>query len=376
MQPVKFGILGCGRNASFHLSANRNNPKLEFVAAYDPEQEKLKRLAKRNKLTPFDDLDAFLQSDFDAVFVMTPHYLHAPLTVAAAEAGKHVLCEKPMAITLEECDKMIAATGRAGVKFMIAENHRFLPAHQFIKDAVSRGVIGDVFLVRSYEGAYDDPRRILDPDIWMFTYEKGGGGALMDQGAHKFAVLNWILGEVDSALCSCVKALNSPPTKGEDTAMALLRYRSGAMAEVTVSTAVIHIPTNRIELHGTRGTILEDHHWEKPVKIYSTREDAERRGEYYSPDIEHGPFPQYYTISFRHEDTHFAECILNDMAPEFTPEEAREAIAVVHLAYLAAKKGAVATMEELKAVIAERGTEAIFEGLEKVPLKNYHNLKW
>ena len=376
MSPVRFGILGCGRAASFHLSANRNNPKLEFVAAYDPDQEKLNRLLKRNKLTPFVDMDAFLQSDFDAVLIMAPHYLHKPLTIAAAQAGKHVLCEKPMAVTIEECDEMIAATKRAGVKFMIAENHRFLPAHQFIKDAVSRGVIGDVFLVRTYEGAYDDPKRIMDPNIWMFSYDKGGGGALHDQGAHKFTLLNWILGEVDSALCWCGKALNSPPTKGEDTAMILLRFKSGAMAEVTVSTATIHIPTNRIELHGTKGSILEDHDWEKPVKIYSVHEDAEKKGEFYSPELEHGAFPQYYTISFRHEDTHFAECILNDTAPEFTPKEAREAIAVIHLAYLAAKKGAVATMDELKAIVKGSGTKAIFEGLEKVPLKNYENLRW
>lgn len=376
MQSVKFGIIGCGRNASFHLSANRNNPKVEFVAAYDPDEETLNRFSKRNKMTPFDDLDDFLQSDFDAVFITTPHYLHKPLTIAGAKAGKHVLCEKPMANTIEECDEMIAATRSAGVKFMIAENHRFLPAHQFIKDTVSRGLIGDVFLVRTYEGAYVDQNRIIDPNFWMFTYAQGGGGALHDQGAHKFALLNWLLGEVDSALCWCGKAINSPPPIGEDTSMTLLRYKNGAMAEVTLSSATIHIPTNRLELHGTKGTIVEDHDWEQPVKIYSVHEDAEKKGEYYCPDIEHGPFPQYYTISFRHEDTHFAECILNDIEPEFTPEEAREAIAVIYLSYLAAKKGAVATMDEFKAIVKESGTKAIYDGLEEVPLKNYEKLRW
>ncbi len=373
---VKFGIIGCGQAASFHLSASRNNPRLKFIAAYDVDEKKLGRFSKRNKLDSYNDLDEFLQSDIDAVLIIVPHYLHAPLAIAAAKAGKHVLCEKPMANTIEECDEMIAATQKAGVKFMIAENHRFLPAHRFIKDALSRGLIGDVFLGRAYEGAYDNPKKITDPNNWMFSYDKGGGGALIDQGVHKFSLLNWILGEVESAQCWCGKALNSPSTKGEDTAMILLRYKNGAMVDITVSTAVIHIPTNRLELHGTKGTILEDHAWERPVQIFSVDEKAEQRGEFYSPELEHGPFPQYYTISFRNEDTHFAECILNDTTPEFAPEEAKEAVAVVHLAYLAAKKRSFATMDELKKIIKTDGTKSIMDGLEKVTLHNYENLRW
>lgn len=376
MSIVRYGIMGCGRAASFHLSASRNNPKLKFVAAYDPDEKKLKRLSKRNKLAAFQDLDAFLSCDMDAVLIIVPHDLHPTLTLAAAAAGKHVLCEKPMANSLEDCDRMIAATKNAGVKFMIAENHRFLPAYQYIKDAMSRGTIGDVFLGRSYEGAYDNPNRILDPDVWMFSWDKAGGGALHDQGAHKFAVWNWLLGEVDSALCMCGKALASPPVKGEDTALVILRYKSGAMVEVTVSTATVHVPTNRLELHGTKGSILEDHDWENPVKVYSTIDDAEPQGAFVSPDLEHGAFPMYYTISFRNEVAHFTDCILNDTVPEFSPEEAREAIAVSHLAYLAAKKGSLATMVELKEFIATKGTKSLFEGIEKVPMKNYENLKW
>ena len=158
--------------------------------------------------------------------------------------------------------------------------------------------------------------------------------------------------------------------------MVLLRFKSGAMAEVTVTTAAVHTPTNRLELHGTKGTIMEDHDWERPVKVFSTREDVKKEGLWYSPDLEHGPFPVYYTISFRNEDTHFAECILNDTVPEFAPEEAREAVAVVHLAYLAAKKGGIATMDELKEMVRVHGSKCIFDGLEKVPLRNYECLKW
>jgi predicted dehydrogenase len=375
MDFVKFGVIGCGQAASMHAIAAKKSPNLQFVAAYDVSEKAVKKFAKRYKLTPYNDLDTFLKSDIDAVHIIVPHYLHAELTMAAAKAGKHVLCEKPMATSLEDCDAMIAATKKAGVKFMIAENHRFLPAHQYIKDALNEGLIGEVFLGRSYEGAYDNPQKIIDPEHWMFSYDKGGGGALFDQGVHKFATLNWMLGEVESAQCWAYKALPSPPNKGDDTALVHLRYKSGAMVEVTVSTAVIHPPTNRLELHGTKGTILEDHSWESPVQIFSSVKE-EWEGQFFTPNLEHGPFPRYYTISFRIEDAYFADCILNDRTPEFTPEEAKEAVAVVHLAYLAAKRGTAVTMPELKAFIKNKGTVALFDGLNEAIQTSYATLKW
>ena len=114
-------------------------------------------IAKANKMNYFNDPDDFFKSDIDAVLIMVPHFLHEQYVIAAAEAGKHVLCEKPMATTLEGCDQMIKATEKAGVKFMIAENHRFLPAHDYIVNAVQSGLIGNPFLVRSYEGVNEIP---------------------------------------------------------------------------------------------------------------------------------------------------------------------------------------------------------------------------
>jgi predicted dehydrogenase len=376
MEFVKFGVIGCGNAATFHAMANKTNPNLKFVAAYDIDEKAVNRFAKKHKLEPYTDLDKLLKSDIDAVHIILPHYLHAPTAVAAAKAGKHVLCEKPMANNLEECDEMIAATKKAGVKFMIAENHRFLPAHRCMKDALTRGLIGDVILARTYEGAYDNPEKICNPAHWMFSYEKGGGGALQDQGVHKFAMLNWFLGEVESAQCWCGKALKSPPNKGEDTAMIHLRYKNGAMVEVSVSTSVVHTPTNRTELHGTKGSILEDHAWEKPVQICSSSECAEIQGTFYSPELEHAPFPRYYTISFRIEDNYFADCILHDKTPEFTPQQAREAEAVVRLSYLAAKNGTRTTMDEFKKYANAHGTKHLLDDFDKVVQKNYENIRW
>ena len=378
MDRVRFGVIGCGSAASFHVLPFKRleDSRVNYVAAYDVNEKAVLSFSKRHGLTPYTDFDKFLQSDFDAVLIAAPHNLHAQLTKAAAEAGKHVLCEKPMATTLEECDEMIMATKQAGVKLMVAENHRFLPAHQLIKDALDRGLIGDVFLGRAYEGAFCPHEQFLDLKSWHFTYEKGGGGVVADQGVHKFSTLNWMLGEVDSAQCWLGKALNSPPEKGEDNAIVLLRYKQGAMVTVDLSSITVHPLTNRLELHGTQGTILEDHAWEHPVQIFSSHEDAAQKGAFYSPDVEHGPYPKYYLISARCEDTHFAECIINNTDPEFTPAQSRAAVAVTLLAYLSAKEGRAVTLEELEEVERAEGTSSILEGLGRVTLHNYSSLRW
>lgn len=380
MDLVKFGIIGCGDAANFHALGIKNdlNPNMKFVAAYDVNESQVKRFANRNKMAPYTNMDEFLKSDIDAVLITVPHFLHESITKTVAKAGKHVLCEKPMATTLEECDSMIQATKQAGVKFMIAENHRFLPAHQYIKSVLVKGFIGDVFLARSYEGAFVSPKQFMDPNSWHFTYEKGGGGVVADQGVHKFALLNWFLGKVDAAQCWCGKAMNTPSTKGDDTAIILLRYKSGAMASVEVTSVSVHPLNNCSELQGTKGTIYEDHSWESPVKIFCSHPEAEKKGEFYCPStlIEHGPYPKYYTISARYEDRHFADCIINNKQPEFTPEDAKEAVAVVLLAYLSAKNGRMTKMDELIKVAKTDGTKSILQGLDKVMLRNYDQMKW
>lgn len=376
MDYVKFGIIGTGAVWGFHKLGSKKNPKIKFISAYDIDERKLNRVAKYSKLETYSILEDFLKSDIEAVLIMVPHYLHRDIVVEVAESGKHIICEKPMATTLEECDDMIAATKKAGVKFMIAENHRFLPAHQFMKDIIDRDYIGEVFLGRTYEGAYVSPDQFLDAKSWNFTYDKGGGGVVADQGVHKFTLLNWLLGEVDSAQCWLGKAMNSPPIKGEDSAIILLRYKSGAMITVDLSSITIHLPTNRTELHGTKGTILEDHSWENPIRVLSSHPDAEVKGEFYSPSIEHGPFPQYYKISMGYEDAYFAECILEDKEPEFTPEQAKQGVAVVLLSYLSAKNGRITTMDELMKIYKTTGTKSVLKDLESVTQKNYGKMQW
>ncbi len=364
---VAFGVIGAGSAWGFHSAACVDSPYLKFTAVYDRNRKLAEKVAKRYKVNPmtaYGDLDEFLASDIEAVLIMVPHIFHADIVTRVAKAKKHILCEKPMATTIEDCDRMIQAARKAGVKFMIAENHRFLPAHQYIHDAIEKGLVGDVLLVRAYEGV-NEIEGMITPDFWKGDPLKAGGGSFMDMGAHKFATLQWVLkDEVESITALLAKQATSLPEKAEDNGLSMLRFKKGAVGEVVVSFTQTTPPFNSLEVYGTKGTILENHMWDRPVRVFSSHDDmGENKNQWFEPEVEHAPFPLYYNISARNEDEYFAQCILEDKEPEFTPEQAKSAIAAVLMGYLSAETGTAATRDDLAELAKTTGTKSILEAL-------------
>ncbi|MBN1534799.1 MAG: M24 family metallopeptidase [Spirochaetes bacterium] len=381
MKQVRFGVIGAGGAWSFHSNACAESPLVTFTAVYDINAKHAAKMARRYRggdMKAFGDLGEFLKSDIDAVLIMVPHAYHEEIVERAAAAGKHVLCEKPMATSLEGCDRMIRATGEAGVRFMIAENHRFLPAHRYIHDAVQQGLIGQVTHVRAYEGV-NEIAGLSQPDFWKGDPIKAGGGSLMDMGAHKFAALEWILEDrVESVTAMLAKQCINLPEKAEDNALAMVRFSKGVIAEITVSFTQVTPPFNSLEIYGTGGTILENHMWERPVRIFSHHESmGDQRQQWIEPDIEHEPFPRYYNISVKHADEHFARCIQEKRDPEFTPEDAKSAIAGVLMGYLSAHTGKAASRDDLMELAQEKGTQCLLETLtDHIPVnKNLPEVK-
>jgi predicted dehydrogenase len=366
MEYVNFGLVGLGGAWNFHSAGMKDNPKIKIKSAFDINKKNLKNFKRRYKGEIFSDYNEFLKSEIDAVLIMVPHYLHKEMVVKAAEAGKHILCEKPMGRTLEECDEMISATERKNVLFMIAENHRFLPAHQYIHDSIKEGMLGEVFLIRAYEGV-NEIKGLSTPNFWKGDPQMAGGGALMDMGTHKFATINWILeDQIESAFSWLSKQPTTLPEKAEDNALTLCKYRRGAMINITVSFSVVTLPTNSLEIYGTKGSLIENHMWDNPIKINSyNNKMGENVGKWFQPNIQHEPFPGYYQISARIEDNYFAECVINNKTPEFTPRDAKEAVAAVLLNYLSVKRKERVYYEDLMDIYHNEGTSSILENLEK-----------
>lgn len=186
MRKIGVGIIGLGVAGSLHAASYAAIPdKARIVAICDRNEKALKTAVSVYGGKAYTDYhDLLARGDIDAVDICLPHHLHAEAAVAAAKAGKHLLVEKPIAITMEDADRIIEAARRARVKLMVAENHTFTPAHRLAKELVDQGRIGRIFVARTYELCNDVP---TDSGNWHARPE--AMGALLDMGVHKFQVL-------------------------------------------------------------------------------------------------------------------------------------------------------------------------------------------
>jgi len=366
MERIKMGIIGCGFPFYFHTDGAENSPYVEYTAVHDLNYDLACEVAEAFEcggMTAYRTLEELLASDIDAVLVSVPHDVHEEVVEKCLNAGKHVLCEKPMAMTVEGCRKMIADAERNSVRLMIAENHRFLPIHNAMHDAVAGGLVGNVCLVRSYEGC-NEIEGNEDPDCWKGDIWRCGG-AWLDMSVHKFGALEYILGErVDSVMMLMSKQVGTLPMKGDDNAISIVTFKSGAMAEITVSSTQVSPANNRMEIYGDKGTIIESHDGDPALRIYSEADEAgDMAYDWDTPEVEHGEFPTYYFISGRNVDDHFAQCLLEGKDFEYTLEDAMSAVECALAGYLSFLEQRPVKREE---VLALAETKSLYDRLEGI----------
>ena len=274
---IRVCVVGCGGVSASHLAAYQENRLSTLVSCVDIRPEVAERAAQRHGAARSETSweEAITRDDVDLVDVCMPHELHAPVSIGAARARKHIFVEKPIANTLEEADAMIAAARDAGVQLMVDQTKRFEPRHQKIKELVEAGVIGRPVLAKSaypqditYSWDHMEPGR-------KRTYWKHDG-VIGGIGIHTLDMLRWLLGEVESVSAFAgTSRLLGEDRRTEDSGIVLLRFRSGAIAESTVS-YVLRDPRMAaswglmpLQLFGEDGSIqmdLEDH-----LRVFSYR---------------------------------------------------------------------------------------------------------
>ncbi|HEY9161575.1 MAG TPA: Gfo/Idh/MocA family oxidoreductase [Desulfomonilia bacterium] len=336
----KAGIIGAGNAGNWHANSVKKIPELAEVAAIaDLDDKCLKRVGRKN---PGADLctdyhDILKRPDIDCIHICLPHHLHAKICVEAFEAGKHVLCEKPIANTLEEADAMIAAGRKAGKILMIAENQLFLPAHRKMKELIDAGVIGLPKLVRTYEGG-SEVNNMSDPTCWKGKVEESGGGAWIDSGIHRVGVVLYLIGDIDSISGRAARCMPEMNCTADDNCSFSVGFEKGAIGSIDCSFTVASEWNNTIEIYGTKGTILEDHNREQPLKLFSTLPGPDQ-GKWVCPEVEHRPYPGYYPLTFELEVKHFYECVSEGREPFVTGEFGKKALEVILLGYEASETG-------------------------------------
>lgn len=262
MNKLKVAVIGCGSIAIHrHLPEYQVNPKVEIVAVCDIKEERAKDVASKYQTLAFTDYkQAITESGADLVSVCLPNYLHAPVSIFAAENGKHVLCEKPMATSQEEAEQMIEASNKAGKKLMIAHNQRFVPSHEKAKQLIANGEIGKVYSFRTTFGHGGPEGWSIDgKESWFFRKEEAFIGALGDLGVHKADLIRYILGTEFTEVAAMIESSAKENSDVDDQAVTILRSEDGIIGTLTASWAYGAGEDNSTVIYGEKGMLrLED----------------------------------------------------------------------------------------------------------------------
>ncbi len=255
---IGFGIVGCGMIAKFHARAIADIKGAKLVGCFNRTIDKAKALAAEFGGQPTDDLDEMLaRPDIDIITICTPSGAHMEPAIAAAKAGKHVIVEKPLDVTLKRCDAMIDACAKAGVKLGTIFPSRFHKSSQLLKKAVDEGRFGQLTLGDAYVKWYRT-QAYYDSGAWRGTWKLDGGGALMNQAIHSVDLLLWLMGPVVE-VSAHTATLAHERIEVEDVATATLRFASGALGVIEATTAAFPGSLKKIELSGSQGmAVLEE----------------------------------------------------------------------------------------------------------------------
>lgn len=251
---VGFGIVGAGLIAPFHLNAIKDSAGGKGVGIFDVNQEKAREMAEQFDLKVYSSLEEMLaDSSVDVVCVATPNHLHKDIVIESAKAGKHVLTEKPPAMTLEETDEMIQACENSNVKFGCFVQCRIRKAIQAIKDAIDSGRFGKLLRADAYMKWFR-PQEYYTSDGWRGK-KKSGSGVTVAQGFHYIDLLQYLAGPAVRVEAK-MENIGHPGIMLEDDVLANVEYANGAKGVVQLSTAIWPGTDIRIEINGTEGTAV------------------------------------------------------------------------------------------------------------------------
>jgi UDP-N-acetylglucosamine 3-dehydrogenase len=325
MGKIKVGIIGCGSIAQKrHLPEYSAEENVEIVAVCDNVSERADQVAEQYDASPYYDYKKLLQdAQIDAVSVCTPNYLHASITIDALRAGKHVLCEKPMATSKEEAEEMLYESQVSGKKLMIAHNQRFVPSHVKAKQLIKDGKIGRVYSFRTSFGHGGPDSWSIDGGLrsWFFKKDEAHFGAMGDLGIHKVDLIRYLLGEEIIEVGSFIETNAKENINVDDNAVLILKTKNGIIGTLAASWSYVSAEDNSTIIYGEKGIIrLEDH------PDYSLIVDY-KNGK--STKYQMGQIQTNHKQASSHVVHEFINSIVLDKVPPITGEEGLKSLRVI-----------------------------------------------
>ena len=322
---LKVGVISCSGMAQVHMRAVKDNPQAELSMICDLDETRVAEAAKTFAIdrTCTDYREMLAQKDIDAVIIVTPDQTHREITLAALDAKKHVLCEKPMALTMEDCRAMVQAGRKASTKLMIGQICRYAPGFKQAKELIDRGEIGDLFFVET-EYAHDYAK-LAGLSAWRLDPLRHG---FLGGGCHAVDLARWVAGNPTEVMAySNHTMLKDWPT--DDCTIAIMKFPNDVIGKVFVSTGCKREYTMRSVFYGSKGTIITDN-----TSPYMTVfKEGLGNGESLFEGKETHAIPVQYAVDISShnaagEFNEFLDCIVNDKPIRTTAEQGAYTVSV------------------------------------------------
>jgi predicted dehydrogenase len=336
VEPLRIGIAGAGAIAQRNAREAASSGAGKIVGVFDVNHKVAREMADALKAPFFATYEELLASkDVEAVLISTPHHLHRPMTVQAAQAGKHVMVEKPMANNLAEAEEMIRACGKNGVKLTVNYSFRFLPKIRKAKELIDAGLLGAITGVQIISHQFKDPgywtgARSNSPDDWRASRDKCGGGYLIMNVCHIIDYVYFLTGLKASRIYSEYATLGSP-AEVEDIISISYRLENGGVGAISASSIMRGTEQSEERIWGTNGSLILN---SEGISYYSTRPiDGQRPGQLYR-------IKKFPNVSWTAEWVrHFVAAVRNGGAdPEVSFREGWENLAFIRSAYASLEK--------------------------------------
>ena len=335
---VRIGLVGSQFITTIHAEALRMVPHAEVLAVMSPTEGHARDFASKHGIAHhYNDLDAMLAMDeIDMVVVGAPNFAHCEIAVKAAEAGKHVVVEKPLCLNLAEADRMIAACADAGVKLMYAEELCFTPKYVRLKQLLDDGVLGHPVLFKQSE-KHDGPHAAHFWDV-----DRSGGGVTMDMGCHAIQFFRWLNANnpVKSVYAQMNTSVHASRTRGEDNAIIILEFENGVVALAEESWTKRGGMDDRAEIHGSEGVAYADLLRGNAIPTYTTKGvgyAVEKAGSTIGWSFV--MYEEIWNYGFPQEFQHFVHCVRYDRQPVVTGADGQAVLEILFAAYESAGSG-------------------------------------
>ena len=343
MKTIRVGLVGSQFVSSIHLEAFGSVAGAEVAAVTSGTDAHAREFAERHGIRRWftDYRKMYEMPDLDLVILGLPNDLHCDATIAAAAAGKHVVCEKPLCLNLEEADRMIVACAKAKVKLMYAEELCFAPKYVRLKELVDENALGVVHLVKQAE-KHDGPHA-----GWFWDVKRSGGGVTFDMGCHAIEFFRWLLGgsmggkaAVKSVYGDMGTYVHGDKTRGDDSSTLILKMEGGATAIAEESWAKPGGMDDRAEVYGSEGVAYADLLRGNAIQTFSKRGygyAVEKAGS--TQGWSNTIYEETWNYGFPQEMAHFIECVREDKQPLCTGEDGKAVLEVIFAAYRSAADG-------------------------------------